>query len=83
MYVSDNDFLYPELMQAHRALDAAVEAVYGVNLNGDGEGIVAHLFKLYAEKTDAGQDVAHLSPDERGANLCPARLRHQPPSYRL
>ena len=26
-------------------------AAYGVGLNGDGEKIVAHLFKLYAEKT--------------------------------
>ena len=29
----------------------AVEAAYGVNFNGDEEKIVAHLFKLYAEKT--------------------------------
>nr|WP_293673941.1 hypothetical protein [uncultured Parolsenella sp.] len=36
---------------AHAELDAAVEAAYGVDFNGDEEKIVAHLFKLYAEKT--------------------------------
>ena len=50
MYDPDNDFLYPELMKAHRSLDAAVEAAYGVDFNGDEERIVAHLFKLYAER---------------------------------
>lgn len=39
------------LLAAHKALDAAVEAAYGVDFNGDEERIVAHLFKLYAEKT--------------------------------
>ena len=38
-------------MAAHSALDAAVEAAYGVDFAGDEEKIVAHLFKLYAEKT--------------------------------
>lgn len=38
-------------MKAHRELDAAVEAAYGVNFGGDEERIVAHLFNLYAEKT--------------------------------
>ena len=51
MYNPDNEFLYPELMRAHQALDAAVEAAYGVDFNGDEERIVAHLFKLYAERT--------------------------------
>ena len=51
MYDPDNEFLYPELMRAHHALDAAVEAAYGVDFNGDEERIVAHLFKLYAERT--------------------------------
>lgn len=36
---------------AHAELDAAVEAAYGVDFNGDEEKNVAHLFKLYAEKT--------------------------------
>lgn len=53
IYDPDNDFLYPALIKAHKALDAAVEAAYGVDFNGDEEKIVAHLFKLYAEKTGA------------------------------
>jgi len=40
-----------DLLAAHNALDAAVEAAYGVDFNGDEEKIVAHLFKLYAEAT--------------------------------
>ena len=51
MYDPDNDFLFADLMAAHHALDAAVEAAYGVDFAGDEEHIVAHLFKLYAEKT--------------------------------
>ena len=50
MYDPDNDFLYPELVKAHKELDAAVEVAYGVNFDGDEEQIVAHLFKLSAEK---------------------------------
>lgn len=41
---------YADLLAAHKALDAAVEAAYGVDFDGDEEKIVAHLFKLYAEK---------------------------------
>ena len=52
MYDPDNDFLYPALMRAHCELDAAVESAYGVDFNGDEEKIVAHLFNLYAEKTE-------------------------------
>lgn len=51
MYDPDNDFLFADLMAAHSALDTAVEAAYGVDFKGDEEKIVAHLFKLYAEKT--------------------------------
>ena len=40
-----------DLLAAHKALDAAVEAAYGVDFNGNEEKIVAHLFKLYAEST--------------------------------
>lgn len=43
---------YFDLKEAHRELDAAVEAAYGVDFNGDEEKIVAHLFKLYAELTE-------------------------------
>ena len=50
MYDPDNDFLFPDLMAAHRSLDAAVEAAYGVDFGGDEERIVAHLFALYAER---------------------------------
>ena len=50
MYDPDNDFLFPDLMAAHRALDTAVEAAYGVDFGSDEERIVAHLFALYAEK---------------------------------
>ena len=47
----DPDKMPDSLLAAHRALDAAVEAAYGVDFGGDEEKIVAHLFKLYAEKT--------------------------------
>ena len=47
----DPDKMPADLLAAHKALDAAVEAAYGVDFNGDEEKIVAHLFKLYAEKT--------------------------------
>ena len=50
MYSPDSDFLFPDLTDAHRALDAAVEDAYGVDFGGDEERIVAHLFALYAEK---------------------------------
>lgn len=48
----DPDKMPADLLSAHKALDAAVEAAYGVDFNGDEERIVAHLFKLYAELTD-------------------------------
>ena len=49
----DPDKMPSDLQVAHKALDAAVEAAYGVDFNGDEEKIVAHLFKLYAEITNA------------------------------
>lgn len=51
MYDPKNQFLFPDLVDAHHALDAAVERAYGVNYARDEERIVQHLFKLYAEKT--------------------------------
>ena len=51
LYDPDYEMFYPALYDAHRKLDVAVEAAYCVNFNGDEEKIVAHLFKLYAEKT--------------------------------
>lgn len=48
----DPDKMPNGLLQAHKALDKAVEEVYGVDFGGDEEKIVAHLFKLYAEATE-------------------------------
>ena len=48
----DPDKMPYDLLAAHKALDAAVEAAYGVDFNGDEERIVAHLFKLYAQITE-------------------------------
>lgn len=48
----DPDKMPSDLLVAHKALDAAVEAAYGVNFNGDEEKIVAHLFDLYAKLTE-------------------------------
>ena len=50
MYDPKNETFFPELMTAHKALDAAVEAAYGVDFGGDEEKIAAHLFNLYAKK---------------------------------
>ena len=50
-YLYDPDKMPADLLAAHKALDAAVEAAYGVDFNGNEEKIVAHLFKLYAEST--------------------------------
>ncbi len=49
----DPDLMPQDLQAAHLALDSAVETAYGVDFNGDEEKIVAHLFKLYAEITNA------------------------------
>lgn len=43
--------MFPDLFRAHHALDAAVEAAYGVDFGGDEERIVSHLFQLYARYT--------------------------------
>ena len=51
LYDPDYEMFYPALSAAHRKLDVAIEAAHCVNFNGDEEKIVAHLFKLYAEKT--------------------------------
>lgn len=50
LYDPDKAVLFPEVLKAHRSLDAAVEAAYGVDFGGDEERIVAHLFNLYAKK---------------------------------
>ena len=41
----------PDLRAAHEANDRAVLAAYGLKPNTPEPEIVAHLFKLYAEKT--------------------------------
>lgn len=51
----DPDKMPANLRDAHRQLDAAVEAAYGVNFKGDEEKIVAHLFQLYAAATQKAQ----------------------------
>ncbi len=38
----------PDLVNAHRALDKAVERAYGVRFDRDEDKIVAHLFEMYA-----------------------------------
>lgn len=50
MYDPKNETFFPELMTAHKALDDAVEAAYGVDFGGNEEKIVAQLFNLYAKK---------------------------------
>lgn len=52
LYDPDNAMIFSDLTQAHHELDAAVEAAYGVDFQGNEEKIVAHLFKLYAELTE-------------------------------
>jgi hypothetical protein len=54
MYDPDNAWMFPDLISAHDALDAAVEAAYGVDFGGDEERIVSHLFALYAEAVGEG-----------------------------
>ncbi len=48
----DPDRMPSDLLEAHKALDRAVEYAYGVNFNGDEKKIVAHLFNLYAIATE-------------------------------
>lgn len=46
-------FMPPELLKAHQANDRAVLVAYGLALDTPESEIVAHLFKLYAEKASA------------------------------
>ena len=48
----DKMYLFPELVAAHEANDRAVLAAYGLKPDTPEPEIVAHLFKLYAEKTN-------------------------------
>lgn len=51
LYDPSNEFLFPALFDAHKALDRVLGEAYGVDFEGDEEKIVAHLFRLYAEAT--------------------------------
>lgn len=53
LYKPGDEWMYPALFDAHKELDDTLEAAYRVDFKGDEEKIVAHLFKLYAEKTGA------------------------------
>jgi len=55
LYDPNNDYLFPDLMAAHKELDSAVERAYGGDFKGDEEKIVAHLFELYAAATQDEQ----------------------------
>lgn len=46
-----NLLLFPELMKAHRANDAAVLEAYGFPKDATESDIVASLFKMYQELT--------------------------------
>lgn len=52
LYDPSNEFLYPDLMEAHRELDKAVEIAYGVNFGGADRAIVEHLFKLHNSRIE-------------------------------
>lgn len=54
LYDPDNEFIYPELTKAHKALDAAVERAYGLEPGCPENEIVAHLFHLYSAATAKG-----------------------------
>lgn len=51
----DPEGMPPDLRAAHEANDAAVETAYGVDFGDDEGRIVAHLFRLYAEKAGASR----------------------------
>lgn len=53
MYEAKNDFLYPDLMAAHKALDDSVERAYGLEPGLDETDVVAHLFELYGKAVGA------------------------------
>lgn len=47
LYDPDDSWMYPDLMDAHATLDAAVERAYGLEPGCEEKDIVAHLFELY------------------------------------
>ena len=50
-FTNTSTYFNPCTNAAFVAVSAAICAAYGVDFNGDEEKIVAHLFKLYSEKT--------------------------------
>ena len=48
----DPDKMPQDLLSAHKVLDVAVEASYGMDFQGDEEKIVAHLFNLYSNASN-------------------------------
>ena len=48
----DDTFMPPDLRAAHAANDRAVLAAYGLGPDTSEPAIVAHLFRLYAEKVE-------------------------------
>ncbi len=53
LYDPDNDWLYPKLTAAHKALDDVVERAYGLEPGCEERVIVERLFKLYGEVDSA------------------------------
>lgn len=78
-----NNFVWPEPTSEQRkhiescaqaVLDAAVETAYGVNFNSNEEKIVAHLFKLYAEKSTSNDNDAPMARTTKPySTTCPTR----------
>ena len=65
----DPDEMPDDLREAHKALDAAVEAAYGVDFQGDEEKIVAHLFKLYEQAVSEERSKSSPKKESRKQTL--------------
>ena len=50
MYGENLELLYTDLLEAHKANDKAVLALYGFKADATEEEIVAKLMQMYAEK---------------------------------
>lgn len=64
---------YDDLLSAHKALDAAVEAAYGVDFHGNEAEIVAHLFALYEETIQKERDDRSLQRKDTKSNVKPLK----------
>ena len=80
-FLYNPDTMPDDLISAHQALDAAVEAAYGVDFGGDEEKIVAHLFKLYEaalNKKNEGTTIQkETSPKSAGIKVKVKRVNKQ------